>query len=97
MPFQLSEELVDKLLDKLSSDDEFRAVFQKNPRIAMAYLGHDAAANAGAGDKGMWSCMSCEKLASADDIKKSRDVLRTQMLSAKSVHQPIALESVKKA
>ena len=97
MPFQLSEELVDKLLDKLSSDNEFRAVFQKSPRIALAYLGHDAAAYASDSDKGAWACMSCEKLASPSAIKKSRNVLRTQLLSAKAVHQPVALEAVKKA
>ena len=59
MAFQLSEELVDKLLDKLSSDNEFRAVFQKSPRIALAYLGHDAAAYASDTYKGAWACMSC--------------------------------------
>ncbi len=97
MPFQLSEELVDKLLDKLSSDNEFRAVFQKSPRIALAYLGHDAAAYASDNDKGAWACMSCEKLASAADIKKSRNALRKQLLSAQATQHPIALDVAKKA
>jgi len=97
MPFQLSEELVDKLLDKLSSDNEFRAVFQKSPRIALAYLGHDAAAYASDNDKGAWACMSCEKLASAADIQKSRDALRKQLLSAQATQHPIALDVAKKA
>lgn len=93
MPFQLSEELVDKLLDKLSSDNEFRAVFQKSPRIALAYLGHDAAAYASDSDKGAWACMSCEKLASAADIKKSRDLLRKQILSSNARFNPVTLEA----
>lgn len=97
MPFQLSEELVDKLLDKLSSDNEFRDVFQKSPRIALAYLGHDAAAYASDNDKGAWACMSCEKLASAADIKKSRNALRKQLLSAQATQHPIALDVAKKA
>ena len=97
MPFQLSEELVDKLLDKLSSDNEFRDVFQKSPRIALAYLGHDAAAHASDNDKGAWACMSCEKLASAADIKKSRNALRKQLLSAQATQHPIALDVAKKA
>jgi putative modified peptide len=96
MPFQLSEELVDKLLDKLSSDNEFRAVFQKSPRIALAYLGHDAAAYAGDNDKGAWACMSCEKLASAATIKKSRAALRTQLLTANAKMNPITLEAAKR-
>lgn len=97
MPFQLSEELIDKLLDKLSSDNEFRDVFQKSPRIALAYLGHDAAAYASDNDKGAWACMSCEKLASAADIKKSRNALRKQLLSAQATQHPIALDVAKKA
>ena len=96
MAFQLSEELVDKLLDKLSSDNEFRAVFQKSPRIALAYLGHDAAAYASDSDKGAWACMSCEKLASAAYIKKSRDALRKQLLGANVKFNPISLEAAKK-
>jgi len=93
MPFQLSEELVDKLLDKLSSDDDFRASFQKSPRQALASLGHAPAAKATDSDKGAWMCMSCDKLASADDIKKSRQALRTQLLSAKAQFNPINLDA----
>jgi putative modified peptide len=93
MPFQLSEELVDKLLDKLSSDNEFRAAFQKNPRIAMAYLGHDAAAKAGENDQGAWMCMKCDKLASPEAIKASRDELRKQLLTSKAVLNPIRLQA----
>jgi putative modified peptide len=96
MSYDLSEELVDKLLDKLSSDNEFRAVFQKSPRIALAYLGHDAAAYASDTDKGAWACMHCTKLASAEDIKKSRDALRKQFLSVKGKFNPISLEATAK-
>ncbi|HPO23439.1 MAG TPA: NHLP-related RiPP peptide [Arenimonas sp.] len=95
MPFQLSEELVDKLLDKLSSDEDFRTSFQKSPRQALASLGHAPAAKASDSDKGAWACMSCNKLASAADIKKSRDALRTQLLSAKAQFNPVALEAAK--
>ncbi|MEO8003022.1 MAG: NHLP-related RiPP peptide [Arenimonas sp.] len=93
MPFQLSEELVDKLLDKLSSDNEFRAAFQKNPRIALAYLGHDAAAKAGGEDQGAWMCMKCDKLASPEAIKASRDELKKQFLSSKAQYSPIRLQA----
>jgi putative modified peptide len=96
MPYDLSEQLVDKLLDKLSSDNEFRAVFQKSPRIALAYLGHDAAAYASDTDKGAWACLHCTELASAASIKKSRDALRKQLLSAKGQFNPVSLEASKK-
>jgi putative modified peptide len=92
MSYDLSEELVDKLLDKLTRDNEFRAVFQKSPRIALAYLGHDAAAYASDTDKGAWACLHCTELASPAAIKKSRDALRSQLLSSKGAQHPISLE-----
>ncbi|KFN43963.1 NHLP-related RiPP peptide [Arenimonas oryziterrae] len=40
MSNNLSPKVVDALLDKLSSDDDFRALFQKNPRAALRQVGH---------------------------------------------------------
>ncbi len=91
--FQLSDELVDALLDKLSSDEEFRSVFQRSPRIALAYLGHEAAANAKASDEGVWWCLQCDCLADAATIKASRDELRKQLLSSKTQYDPIKLQA----
>ncbi|MGH8499888.1 MAG: NHLP-related RiPP peptide, partial [Methylococcales bacterium] len=70
--FQLSESLVHNLLDKLSSDEDFRALFQISPREALASLGHEAAAKSTDSDKGIWACIRCETLASAETISKSR-------------------------
>lgn len=92
MPFQLSDEIIDKLLDKLSSDDEFRQVFQRSPRIALAYLGHEAATNASPNDKGAWSCLQCSQLADADAIKKTRDELRKQLITTQGKYDPITLQ-----
>ena len=89
MPYQLSEELVDKLLDKLSSDNEFRSVFQKSPRIALAYLGHEEASKAGDGD---WSHLICKTLASAETIQGSRDAIRKDLLTSHSALIPIMLD-----
>ncbi|MGH8049301.1 MAG: NHLP-related RiPP peptide [Arenimonas sp.] len=97
MPFQLSEELVDKLLDKLSSDNEFRAAFQKSPRIALAYLGHDAAAYANDSDRGAWACLHCVELASPETIKKSRAALRKQLLTSSAAQSPVTLDMSKKS
>ncbi len=90
--FEISEEIADKLLDKLSSDDEFRAAFLRSPRIALAYLGHEAATKANMSDKGVWSCMQCEVLASHEAIKAARDVLRLQFISSKGAQTPIRLQ-----
>lgn len=92
MSFKLSEETVDALLDKLSSDDDFREKFQKNPRKALAAVGHDSA-----GDdrvtEGAWMCMSVKQLASKEAIKASRDNLRKQLLSAQAAQMPIHMEA----
>lgn len=90
--FHISEEMVDKLLDKLSNDNEFRAVFLRSPRIALAYLGHEVGSNASAGGQGVWSCMQCKKLASPEQIQESRDKLRLQLMSEKATLKPILLE-----
>lgn len=92
MPFKLSEETVDALLDKLSSDDDFRDTFQKNPRKALGALGHKPAQDTKV-ESGAWSCMSVSKLASKDAIKASRDTLRKQLLSAQAAAHPISLET----
>ncbi len=92
MPFQISDELVDKLLDKLSTDNDFRDVFQKNPRIAMAYLGHEGATNASPKDQGLWSCAQCKELASPEAIKSSRNQLKTQLLTSLTKLSPVTLD-----
>lgn len=91
--FEISDEIVDKLLDKLSGDDEFRAVFLRSPRIALAYLGHEAAMSASPNDKGTWSCFHCKQLASPEAIKASRDVLRLQLTTKMAALNPIKLQA----
>ncbi len=90
--FQLSEAIVHSLLDKLSDDEQFRALFRKNPREALASLGHEAAKNASDSDLGIWACLRCEELASADVIRKSREALRVQLLIERVQFNPIALQ-----
>ncbi|MGH8109568.1 MAG: NHLP-related RiPP peptide [Arenimonas sp.] len=90
--FHISEEITDMLLDKLSSDEEFRAVFLRSPRIALAYLGHEAATNASPSDEGAWRCLQCTQLASAETIKNSHKELRMQLLSARAAYNPVNLQ-----
>lgn len=95
MPFKLSETTVDTLLDKLSSDDDFRKQFQANPRKALAAVGHQPAAKAKDADSGLWSCLQTTQLASKESIKASRELLRKQLLSSQAAHHPINLEMSK--
>jgi putative modified peptide len=95
MPFSLSEDTVDSLLDKLSSDDDFRGLFQKDPRAALAAVGHKPALDTSV-KEGAWMCMSVSQLASKEAIKASRDSLRKQFVGAKVGYQPINLEVSKR-
>lgn len=92
MPFKLSEKTVDTLLDKLSCDDDFRELFQKNPREALAAVGHAPAADSSVSE-GAWMCMSVSQLASKADIRQSQQTIRTQLLASKSVYQPVNLSN----
>ncbi|PZO08002.1 MAG: putative modified peptide [Lysobacteraceae bacterium] len=95
MPFKLSEDIVDTLLDKLSTDDAFRDQFQKDPRQALASVGHVDAKDTTV-DEGAWACMGVNQLASKEAIKASRDALRTQLLAEKGAQNPISLEVAKR-
>jgi putative modified peptide len=92
MPFKLSEAIVDSLLDKLGNDDEFRTLFQANPRQALASLGHQPASDKGI-DAGAWTCMAAAPLASKSAIKASQAALRQQLLTQMAVYSPIHLQS----
>lgn len=92
---ELSEKNVDALLDRLSSDDEFRAQFQKSPRQALASLGHEPAVDRSV-EAGSWDCMEVSALASKEAIKASRDEIRKQMLTTQASAIPIALEASRK-
>lgn len=91
MTNQLSEESAAALLDKLASDDDFRDLFQKDPRKALAAVGHAPAADPSVED-GLWSCMSVSRLASKADISASRDTLRKQLVTSRASATPITLE-----
>jgi putative modified peptide len=93
MAFQLSHKTVNTLLDKLSSDDDFRTLFQKSPREALAQCGHKAAIQSNDLASGAWACCATNQLASKEVIAKSRDALRTQLLTQQARMNPITLEA----
>ena len=61
MASTLSVDVARALLKKLSNDDDFRDKFQKNPRAALAQLGHETPA-ADRGVQGRDPVMSLENL-----------------------------------
>lgn len=92
MPHKISPQVVDALLDKLSSDDEFRSQFEADPRAALASIGEESAKSAKPGDRGVWTCCTVNKLASKEQIQAARQSLRNQ-LSAEGVYSPFHLEA----
>lgn len=94
MPFKLSEKTVDTLLDKLSSDDDFRALFQKDPRQALADAGHVETAGNTISDEELQG-MQAQPMASKEAIKSSRDAIRTKLLIEQSCKTPITVNMQK--
>jgi putative modified peptide len=80
----LTPQHADQLLDKLSTDDAFRAAFQKDPEAALKQLGITHK---------YYKCTKPQKqLASKEAIAKGRDQLRS-MLTAKLDQSPHRLEA----
>lgn len=79
-----SPEVADKLLDKLSSDDDFRELFQKNPRAALRQVGHETPDNTRdlKGSDPVLCCYNLNGLASKEQIRAGRDKLRGFLTSA---------------
>jgi putative modified peptide len=90
MPFKLSEQTVDTLLNKLSSDDDFRELFQKDPREALNAAGHIDTAGNTISDEEL-AGMQSQTLASKNDITASRNVLRKQLLTEQACLTPVHL------
>ena len=89
---KLSGETADRLLDKLSSDDDFRAKFAADPRQALADVGHAPAKDPNQVE-GAWTCMQVSSLASKEAIRNGRDELRRMLVASSMGHQPISLQT----
>jgi len=84
---QLPKAVAAKLLDKLGSDDAFRATFQNDPVAALKQAGaSDAEA------KACGACLKVGKLADKSAIKASAQEL-SAMLTAAMGFQPHKLDS----
>ena len=85
MARNFSRELADRLLDKLSQDDDFRSAFASDPYAALASLGYEADPET-RGVEGTDPVVCCTglaaNLASKEVIRRARDKLREQLTSA---------------
>jgi putative modified peptide len=86
----LAPDLVDELLHKLGSDDQFRAAFADDPEAAVGGLG--AAGSQKAGPLKLGPCLRPVKLASKDEIQRTRATIRETLLG-KGSHEVHCLEA----
>ena len=89
MPFLLPEPIAEALLSKLGSDDDFRELFVRDTRQALASLGFEPAADASI-KQGIWNCMGVAELASKEAIQNGLAVLQTQLKTC-ATFNPISL------
>ncbi|MGH8083568.1 MAG: NHLP-related RiPP peptide, partial [Lysobacter sp.] len=92
----LSPEVVDKLLDLLSHDNEFRKLFQKDATAALAKAGHPPAQEMVA--KGSYSpsafgCMATANVAPAAEIQAARVEIKSFLTSDASHTNPHCFEA----
>ena len=83
----LSEKTVDALLDKLSSDDDFRARFQANPREATRSLGTQDPAVDSLPDSPM------RGLTDKGALRGSRDKFRRTLVESSYPFNPVNLDT----
>ncbi len=69
----LTPEQVDKLLEKLSRDDQFREDFKNDPEAALGQLG-------AATEPEHRACWEVKRLASKDEIGRTRETLKKELL-----------------
>ncbi|HEY0504493.1 MAG TPA: NHLP-related RiPP peptide [Lysobacter sp.] len=89
----LDAKVADKLLDLLSTDNEFRRLFKKDPAAALVKAGHrDAALSP---DAAVASCYSATHIASKQEIAKARTQLQAYLTSALAPSNPHCFEAGK--
>ena len=95
MANNFSPDVANKLLDKLSSDDNFRALFESNPRAALRQVGHETpeADRDVKGADPLVCCYSVKALASKEQIQAARKELTAQLSSKPFGYDMAALEA----
>jgi len=95
----LDPKVVRKLLDKLSTDNEFRRTFKKDPKAALIASGHKVAKDDAKGEADLdqiCKCLKVGRIAPKDVIVRSRDALEEQLSLAMGM-SPIRLNIPDKA
>lgn len=78
----LDPQIADRLLDRLSTEDAFRELFQNDPRTALEQVGYQAPPEA------FHSCCKVQELASKETIAKAREAIREMLISGLAYTTP---------
>ncbi|SDR08134.1 NHLP-related RiPP peptide [Pseudoxanthomonas sp. CF125] len=77
----LDPKVAGKLLDKLSTDNEFRRLFKKDPKAALLSVGYKEPEKGGAA---IYDCCQVQSIAPKADIIKARTALLSYLTSGMS-------------
>ena len=91
----LDPKVAGKLLDKLSTDNEFRRLFKKDPKTALIQAGYKLPkgdVEAAARFEHLCGCARVQSIAPKADILKARDEIQT-MLTSGLGQQPVQLNA----
>ncbi|MFJ4906416.1 NHLP-related RiPP peptide [Streptomyces sp. NPDC093249] len=88
----LPADVVDRLLDLLSTDDRFRRLFARNRHAALVEAGC-ALSEERLRAASPFSCLAVDRLASKEVIAGAREELRAHLLADAAYNNPHALES----
>lgn len=80
MAKKLPADVADRLLDRLCGDDGFRERFHKDPRAALGEIAPAIAQD----PNGAWLCLSGEGLPSQEQLRATREALRSRLTTSMS-------------
>ncbi|MGH8085962.1 MAG: NHLP-related RiPP peptide [Lysobacter sp.] len=83
----LDPKMADKLLGLLSTDNEFRRLFKRDPQAALATVGYS--------DPSMSTCCSVQAIAPKREIIAAREQLKAHLASAGLFRNPHCFEAGK--
>lgn len=91
----LDPKVAGKLLDKLSTDNEFRRLFKKDPKAALISVGYKEPLETGTGGKQrrIYDCCTVDRIAPKANIIKARESLQallTSGLALSPIHLNVA-------
>ncbi|MGH8025563.1 MAG: NHLP-related RiPP peptide [Pseudoxanthomonas sp.] len=86
----LDPKVAGKLLDKLSTDNEFRRLFKKDPLSALVSVGYKPPQDDGSALRSIQNCCRVDRIAPKADIVKTRGAM-LELLMAGMMQSPIHL------